>query len=179
MPQRLRLFLAALPDAATRRRLERLRDELARPGERRVAGGRLHLTLRFLGDTPADRLRPLIDALGRLAHPPCALRLDRIGHFRGPRILWLGPSRPPAALLELHDQVDGLADAAGIPAGAAPFRPHVTLCRDAAPGRRPARFEPIDWTVDHCTLVASHLGSQPRYEVLARQELGGTQASSH
>ena len=172
MPRSLRLFLAALPDAATRRRLERLRDELARPSERRVAGGRLHLTLRFLGDTPADRLRPLVDALGRIKHPPCALRLDRVGHFRGPRILWIGPSRPPAALRDLHDEVNGLADAAGVPAGATPFRPHVTLCRAAAPGRRPARFEPIDWTVDHCALIASHLGPQPRYEVLARRELG-------
>lgn len=172
MPRSLRLFLAALPDAATRRSLEHLRDELARPGERRVAGGRLHLTLRFLGDTPADQVRPLIDALGRLEHPPCALQLDRVGHFRGPRILWAGPSRPPAALLDLRDEMNGLADAAGVPAATAPFRPHVTLCRAAAPGRRPARFEPIDWTVDHCALIASHLGPQPRYEVLARRELG-------
>lgn len=172
MPRSLRLFLAALPDAATRRSLERLRDALARPGERRVAGGRLHLTLRFLGGTPADRVPLLIDALGRIEHPPCALRLDRVGHFRGPRILWVGPSRPPAALRDLRDRMNGLADAAGVPADAAPFRPHVTLCRAAAPGRRPARFEPIDWTVGHCALIASRLGPQPRYEVLARRELG-------
>ena len=171
MPRRLRLFLAALPDAATRRRLQQLQRALARPGERPVAGERLHLTLRFLGDTPADRIRPLADALGRLEHPRCALRLDRTGHFRGPRILWLGPSRPPAALLDLRDRMDGLANAAGAPADAAPFRPHVTLCRAAAPGRRPARFEPIVWTVDHCALIASHLEPPPRYEVLARREL--------
>lgn len=167
----LRLFFAALPDAATRRRLQQLQRALARAGERPVAGDRLHLTLRFLGDAPADRLRPLRDALGRLEHPPCALRLDRVGRFGRPRILWVGPSRPPAPLLELRDRVNGLAAAAGVPADAAPFRPHVTLCRAAAPGRRPARFEPIDWIVDHCVLIASHLGERPRYEVLARREL--------
>ena len=167
----LRLFFAALPDAATRRRLLRLQRALARAGERPVAGERLHLTLRFLGDAPADRARALVDALGRLEHPRCALRLDRVGHFRRPRILWVGPSRPPGALLELRDQANALAAAAGVPPGAEPFRPHVTLCRAAAPGRRPARFEPIDWTVDHCVLAASHLGERPRYEVLARREL--------
>ena len=67
--------------------------------------------------------------------------------------------------------MSALAAAAGLPPGGAPFRPHVTLCRAAAPGRRPARCEPIDWTVDHCVLIASHLGERPRYEVLARREL--------
>ena len=172
MPGSLRLFFAALPDAATRRRLQQLQRALARPGERPVAGDRLHLTLRFLGEVPAGRTRALRGALGRLEQPRFALRLDRAGHFRGPRILWAGPSRPPAALLELRAEIGRLADAAGIPVRDAPFRPHVTLCRAAAPGRRASRFEPIDWAVDHCVLVASHLGERPRYEVLARRELG-------
>jgi RNA 2',3'-cyclic 3'-phosphodiesterase len=132
----VRLFVAAWPDDATRRRLGALELELGRSkGLRFVGPTRWHVTLRFLGEVDQDLVGPAGEALSTAAaafEGPVECRLGPgTGWFTGVRVLQL-----PATGL------DGLADAVRAatvplvpePAGEPPFNGHLTLARSK--GRR-------------------------------------------
>ena len=136
----------------------------------------LHLTLLFLGQVEAAHL----DALLEMAAAPSAaafdLILDRFGQFnrKSDRMLWLGPSRPPAELMALREALCQACVPLGLRTPTETFRPHVTLSRKADPAPRlPAHPEPgIAWPVRHFELVESHrLPHGVRYETLARTAL--------
>ena len=137
MRQPVRAFVAIeLPDRA--------KDALARVvGELRAAqlGGLravrpegIHLTLKFLGDVPADR----IDAIGAAAeraaghHTPFALLLSGVGAFpsgRAPRVLWAGIAGDLDSLGALQASVDGCLADLGFARERRAFNPHLTLAR--------------------------------------------------
>ncbi len=94
---RLRLFIAIPLPEPLRHELKTLQSELrARlPGDavRWTPPEQIHLTLKFLGGTPADRVGELTANLHRACAPfaPFPLRAERIGFFpeRGhPRVIW-------------------------------------------------------------------------------------------
>ena len=132
----MRLFVAAWPDDATRRRLGALEAELGRSkGLRFVGPSRWHVTLRFLGEVDEALVDPIGEALSTAAAAcarPVECRLGPgTGWFTGVRVLQL-----PATGL------DGLAAAVRTataplvpePDGEPPFNGHLTLAR--AKGRR-------------------------------------------
>jgi RNA 2',3'-cyclic 3'-phosphodiesterase len=95
----------------------------------------LHITLRFLGNTPEDRLPEIRRRLATVTSPGFQLALHGVGVFppaaRRPRVLWLG-LEPQAPLRELKRAVDGaLGYLTPLEAGAdaAEFTPHLTLAR--------------------------------------------------
>jgi 2'-5' RNA ligase len=112
------------------------------PDVRFVRDEGVHVTLRFLGWTPAETLAALEAPLraAAAACPPIEMAVRGLGLFpeRGrPRVLWLGLDLPaPAARLQ------AACEAAAVAAGLAPetraFHPHLTLgrWRDGKP--RPA-----------------------------------------
>ena len=93
-----RLFLALWPDPTVRADLARLARRLT---PHHVPAANLHLTLVFLGQTAPAREAAYRAALAGLRAAPFTLELDRLGCFRGPRVLWLGPSQIPPALTAL------------------------------------------------------------------------------
>lgn len=124
-----RLFVALDVPPAVRAALAALRVEM--PGARWTPPGRLHVTLRFLGDTPDERLPALSAALREIEAPPLALRLDGLTAFpsrRAPRVLVVRLA-PDDALADLQRRVEAAAQALGFEPEARPFRPHVTLAR--------------------------------------------------
>src|SRR5690606_2256109 len=101
-----RLFVALDLPAATREGLAALRVEM--PGTRWTPPDRLHCTLRFLGDTPEERLPDLEAALGGIESAPLGLRLDGLAAFpshRAPRVL-VARIAPDDALADLQRQVE-------------------------------------------------------------------------
>ncbi len=130
------LYLEAAAQAAVEADTAELRRAAERAGERAVRWappGTLHLTLRFLGDTPratADALVPAVAArLGDLG--TFTLRLAGAGAFppRGrPRVLWVGVD-PSPTLAALHAHVEDACDGAGLGREPRPFRPHLTVGR--------------------------------------------------
>lgn len=161
-----RLFFALWPDGGVRARLDAAAEAVGRDSGRRVPRGNLHLTLVFLGQTPAVRRDCMIRAAAAIQCPAFDLRLERFGHFRRARIAWLGPAEPPPALVELHRRLNAaLAGCGGTPE-TRPFAPHVTLARKAGRCRAPADFVPIDWAVRDFCLVESP-GDGSGYRVLA------------
>ncbi len=192
-PARPRLFFAVpIPDPA--RRL--VADVMARV-QASVGDGRakirwvrvegLHLTLRFLGQTPRARIEPLarmLDALGA-ATPPFAVTIARAGAFPNPsrpRTLWLGIERGADELTSLAEGLEAGVAAHGQPLGR-PFAPHLTIARTdglrtagaaAAALRDAAEALEARFTAERVVLFQSHLGRGPAsYEALHEAALTG------
>ncbi len=148
--ERIRAFIAIeLPIeikdalAAAQHELQRA-DAGAARGVRWVAPGSIHLTLKFLGDTPTDKVeairQAIVQAAGNMA--PIALRLGGVGCFpnpRQPRVLWVGLEGDLAALSRLQAAIESTVSPLGFPSEKRPFSPHLTLGRvrdDATPDHR-------------------------------------------
>ena len=119
----------ALADAAAT-----LNGRVPRGTVRWVRPEQMHLTLRFLGDTPTERLPALADALDTLAagHTPFTLHLTDIGGFpnaRRPRVVWVGLGGEEAKLLALVAALESALRPLGWPPEDKPFRAHLTLGR--------------------------------------------------
>ena len=141
MPGR-RLFIAVpLPEdaaAAARSIVDGVRAEPLPAGARDVRWVRLdglHLTLRFLGPTPDDRLAQAaaaVQAVAEAATGPIQIELGGAGTFPPegrPRALWLGIVDGVEALDDLAAKLDTELTRAGWPPDQRPFRPHLTLAR--------------------------------------------------
>lgn len=192
-PGTLRLFFAVPvpPDAraAVGSLIERVQaavgDGTARIRWVRVDG--LHLTLRFLGPTPAERqpaLEEAADAMARAA-APFEVGLSGGGAFPSlarPRSLWVGVTTGGDRLAALADALTRAAVEGGQPLETRPFAPHLTIGRADGVRQAPvaARIlqevaEGLDvrFTADRIVLFQSLLGGGPaRYEPLHESRLG-------
>ena len=98
----------------------------------RVEG--IHLTLKFLGDTPTEKLpdiRRALTAVGRHV-PPCTFTVGGLGCFpnpRRPRVVWVGVQEPTGRLAALQDGIEEVMAPFGYPPEGRGFTPHLTLGR--------------------------------------------------
>lgn len=95
---------------------------------------RMHLTLRFLGNTPLDKLDELAAALDEVAqsHAPFKLNLDALGCFpneRRPRVIWVGVEGDVARAEALRAAIEAKIGSLGWEPEEKSFRPHLTLGR--------------------------------------------------
>ena len=135
--ERPRLFVAVeLPDEI-RAALAALQDELRRhvpEGLRWVRPEGIHLTLKFLGETPAERLSAIQQALEQAAGAsrPHTLSLGGLGTFGSgsrPQVLWIALDGDVEELGALQQQVEGGLEPLGFSRERRPFAPHLTLAR--------------------------------------------------
>ena len=94
----------------------------------------IHLTLKFVGDTPDQDIPKSIEACQKVAqrHHPFAMDFNRTGFFgsnHSPRVLWLGMKDEPKALYELEEDVLDVFDSLGYLRDRQNFVPHLTVCR--------------------------------------------------
>jgi 2'-5' RNA ligase len=169
-----RLFFAVWPGASGRAAIASLACEVARAaGGRATAADKIHLTLAFLGEQPADRI-PALHRLGAgIKAPAFVLALDEIGSFRRTGITWLGASAPQSGLAALHQELGLALQTAGFPVDERAYAPHLTLARRSKTSIRRRLPEPVVWPVDAFALVASDLGTGgPTYRTMAEWRLG-------
>jgi RNA 2',3'-cyclic 3'-phosphodiesterase len=164
-PPPLRLFTALWPDDATRDELSRWRDAMAFPAAARPAAkGKLHLTLHFIGEFPAERLTELAASL-----PPMKrafeLRLTQVQAWRGGLVVFC-PKSTPVALQDLYEEQRVVLQRLGVLDDNRPFRPHVTLARDCPTAPRVRGSIEMRWRVAGHALVQSL--PDGRYQVLER-----------
>ncbi len=92
----------------------------------------LHITCRFIGEWPDNRLPDLASALARLAGPaPFRVRIARFGFFphpHRPHTLFAGVHSGPE-LAQLADAIDRALTESGCPAENRLYQPHLTLAR--------------------------------------------------
>lgn len=105
---------------------------------------KIHLTLRFLGDTTEEQRTELAATLGAItaSHSSFDLRLDGWGCFpneRRPSVIWLGVGEDLAALNALQSRVELAARNAGFEAERRAFSPHLTIGRVQRNADNPTR----------------------------------------
>lgn len=167
----LRLFLALWPDDVTRDRIAAIGHNAA--GKHAIRPANLHLTLVFLGATPAGRRQCYEHVLYDLPVPSLQIHLNRLGYWPDPGILWLGPDRT-------SDKLGGLVCELNLRLSRCGFQPerdfdrfraHVTLARKykKIPPLLQEIGEPFYWHADQIVLVKSITDSgRSHYEIIGR-----------
>lgn len=145
----VRLFVACYPPATVSRELARegamLCERRALPDSRETPPEQTHLTLQFVGETPACAIEGVRESVRRAASGLRAfelwpIRLIGLPTNDRPRLIAAETDSPPT-LLELHRRlVQRFARRAREKPGDR-YRPHLTLRRFVTPG---FRCEPID-----------------------------------
>ena len=166
-PPTARLFLALLPDEATRAALAtHAHDWHWPPDAAHYAPSDWHVTLHFIGPVPRQRL----DELRAVLDVPVVPFELRFGEAR----LWphglavLLPMAVPAGMLDLYAQLGHTLRHLGLRTDERPYRPHVTLARHAAQAGPPAKWPAFGWLVQGYALVESTGQAEQRYRVLQR-----------
>jgi 2'-5' RNA ligase len=188
---RLRLFCAIeLPQEIRARAagyMSRLREDAPDARASWEREEKLHLTLKFFGDTEESRVERLSGALERAASVinPFELSLEDTGAFPPhglPRVLWLGVTDSSGRLDELHKRVEDECASAGFAKERKRFHPHLTIARLRSPegARRLAglhkalKFEAQSFRVAEIVLIKSELLPQgSRHTKLSSHELKG------
>jgi 2'-5' RNA ligase len=136
MPDSLRLFVAIELPGEVREALGRLQHELQRRGLEKLRWVRpegIHLTLKFLGPTPADRVPAIEEALRDAALPVAAhqVSLANLGTFGGsrPRVVWVDLVGDLVIVRGLQERVEAATEAFSFPREARGWSPHITLAR--------------------------------------------------
>ena len=132
---KVRTFIAVLIPDAAREVLYECIQQLsgsATPGVRWVDPEGIHLTLRFLGDIPVERVEDVLAAQGVASgsHEPFSLQLSGLGMFPNrdrPRVLWAGVSGDMDALRLLQEEVEAQLERCRVPQGPAAFRSPLDL----------------------------------------------------
>lgn len=174
----IRAFIAIpLPDpvleklATVQRQLER---QIPSGSVRWVRAEGIHLTLKFLGDTPLEKLTSIKAALAAVARhaPGCSFTIEGLGCFPNthrPRVVWVSVQEPTGRLAALQDAIEEVMSPLGYAPEGRGFTPHLTLGRvqrrasrgdvarvgDAVSGAKPERLATVP--ADHFALIRSVL----------------------
>lgn len=142
-PDFVRCFIALYPDEDALPSIESYLECLSKKDlPLRVEKiGHVHMTVRFLGDTPTATIDAIHRELEeRLADQPVIeAALDRVGMFpnaRAPRVVWIGFSQGIDSFHSLHHIVESTCRTHGIEADTKKFTPHLTVARVKDAGRR-------------------------------------------
>jgi 2'-5' RNA ligase len=96
----------------------------------------LHVTLKFIGETSAEKIEVIKSALAAIPHrTPISINFGGLGFFpneRRPRVLWAG-IEASTELAALAAAVETALDPLGIPREERAFSPHLTLARFDTP----------------------------------------------
>ncbi len=174
----MRCFVAVELPLPMREEIGRLQSRIATDGLRLVRPELVHVTIKFLGDVPPEKVRLVAEALGKVKAAPFPARVLGMGAFPGKavRVVWLGLT---GNFQELYLNVEQALKPLGFAPEARGFSAHVTLGRVGRPsaemnrllGERIADFSSTDlgsFNVDRFYLKKSTLtAGGPIYEDLA------------
>ena len=153
------------------------------PNARWVPPANWHVTLKFLGWTPA-RLAPWVGGIVEgvvVLHRPIAPHVRGLGAFPSvgrARVLWAGIEDPANGLAALVADLEK-ALAEEFRAEVRRFHAHLTVARSEPPFRLPASYAETSlvsepFVVDRVVLFRSHIqGGSTKYEPLRTFPLGG------
>ena len=135
--EQIRSFIAIeLPDGL-RLELARLQATLRQPDDRWVKWvdpQGIHLTLKFLGNIPADKISPITGAMEAAVQgiSPFCLEVSKLGAFpnlRQVQVIWVGVSGETDRLRELQQHLDSELEPLGFSPEKRGFTAHLTLAR--------------------------------------------------
>jgi 2'-5' RNA ligase len=174
----IRAFLALYPDTRAHEAIVAFRDglrkSLPREGFRWAKDDQLHLTLRFMGELPDDRLLDLKPRMAQVCAHVSAFEV--VAEFegapwKGARVVALRVTAKDERLMKLQEAVEAGVRVSGEPADPKAFNPHITLARLDNPRLQPSRprTDVAQWEAREVVLVQSVLGDRgATHSVLAR-----------
>lgn len=131
---------------------------------------KLHLTLKFLGESSESEIKSLMNAIEITSNNflPFSLSFEKTGVFpssKRPRILWRGIGEGTKNLLELHQKLEEEYEDFGLRRSVQTFKPHLTAARIREPEKSAAlaaahlaqNFEPIGFEVSEICVFQSIL----------------------
>ncbi len=129
----MRLFLALDIDPPIRAKIAQFMDGVRgfAPDARWVSAESLHITLKFIGEWPPEKLEDLKRALAGVRGQPAEITFSGTGFFPTPksaRVFWIGIQAGPE-LASLAGTVDAVTSALGVESEKRAFAPHLTLAR--------------------------------------------------
>src|ERR1700730_6084196 len=126
----MRIFTGIDLGPEVRTRIERFIEgvEGFAPEARWARPESLHITLKFIGEQPPERVEAITERLRRVESSAFEIRAGGYGFFptaRAPRVFWIGIQAGPQ-LAELAESVDMATAELGIPRETPPSSPHLT-----------------------------------------------------
>lgn len=186
--QRLRLFIAIPIPENVKDEIERIQAELRSAvrtdGIRWTQRHQFHLTLKFLGAVPENRVEALKHAVWEASRgfPALLLQAGGVGFFpsaRAPRVVWVGVNDNDNVLPKLHPLIEAAAAEFSDEKPEKHFSGHVTLARIKRIGRtETSELTKLalsmanrilgNWSADQLEIIRSELlPSGSRYTTLA------------
>jgi 2'-5' RNA ligase len=145
----VRVFVALDVPEPVRASLAELSERLKKvcPNARWVRLEGIHITLKFIGEVPPEKLEQIRHALGELPSlGPITVRFAGLGFFPGarrPRVFWAGVQADPK-LTELAAAIEMKLEPLGIAPEKRAFHPHLTLARFESRQRTQALSEAVE-----------------------------------
>jgi RNA 2',3'-cyclic 3'-phosphodiesterase len=129
----MRIFIGIDLDLEVRARIERFLEGVQgfAPEARWVRPESLHITLKFIGEQPAERVEAITARLQRVDCSAFEIRSAGYGFFptaKAPRVFWIGIDGG-SQLAELAGAIDAATAELGIPREDRAYSPHLTLAR--------------------------------------------------
>lgn len=130
----MRVFVALDVPEPVRASLAQLSERLKKvcPNARWVRLEGVHITLKFIGEVPPEKLEQIRRVLGEIpSFNPITVRFAGLGFFpgaRSPRVFWAGVEADPT-LGELAAAIEMKVEPLGIAPEKRAFHPHLTLAR--------------------------------------------------
>ncbi|MBA3631265.1 MAG: RNA 2',3'-cyclic phosphodiesterase [Acidobacteria bacterium] len=145
---------------------------------------KLHLTLKFLGDTEESKTAELSQAIEKIAreNPSFKLRILETGIFPSmskPRILWLALKDERGSLAKINEQLESACEKLGFAPEKRNFKPHLTIARLREPNKSKDlvekhlnnMFETIEFEASEIIIYESKLQSSGSiYSVVSKHK---------
>lgn len=162
-----RTFFALWPDDDTREKLVEVCRQLPPATGRFVPKQNLHITLAFLGSLDSQAVDQLCRGAAAIRARRFSLRLQELGWWRKPRVMWIAAPHTPDALHKLVSGINTLLESLDIRPDNRPYQPHLTIARKAAGKPPEVDFRPVEWQIDSfCLVHSSTLPEGAVYEVI-------------
>jgi 2'-5' RNA ligase len=138
--EQFRSFVAIELDDNLKKGVAQTQDLLKSKGiadlVRWVRPGGIHLTLKFLGNVPADRINEIVVAIGQASRGIGAFMLTfgGLGCFPSPsrpNVIWVGVDGDTKTLTRLQGSIDDRLSVLGYPPEKRNYTPHLTVGRVA------------------------------------------------
>jgi RNA 2',3'-cyclic 3'-phosphodiesterase len=130
--QRIFAAVKILPDEGLIQLLKQMKSALSNDKIKWVDTANMHITLKFFGETPEDRVQEISKALGSIITPKVfEIQCKGVGIFGSqykPRVIWLG-IKDISKLQQLESKVAVAIEPLGYQPDRQNFVPHLTLGR--------------------------------------------------
>lgn len=145
----------------------------------------IHLTLKFFGSVPVDRIPAISEAVSRAAKEFSSFQIGVGGTGVFPKasraqVLWIGVSDPSDKLVSLQRQLENECANEGFEKEDRAYRPHLTIARIRRPeGARQLadthlqlEFDPAEIEINELIVFRSELSSKgSKYTAISKHEL--------